>query len=77
MSVNKMEAVQISPLKGDQNSAQGFSQVLALGFRQLKAMCPEGAPESGAPYLIEIIRAPLFILAPLLRAYFCVAGTQG
>ena len=33
----------------------------------MKAMCPEaeGAPESGAPYRIEIICAPLFVLAPL------------
>jgi hypothetical protein len=31
-------------------------------------MCPEGAPESGAPYRIEIIGARLFILAPLSEA---------
>jgi hypothetical protein len=32
----------------------------------LKAICPEaeGAPESGAPYWIEIIRAPLNDLLP-------------
>jgi hypothetical protein len=35
-------------------------------------MCPEaeGAPESGAPYRIEIIRTPLFILAPLSGRIF-------
>ena len=33
-------------------------------------MCPEGAPYSGAPYRIEIIRADLFILAPLSGRIF-------
>jgi len=33
-------------------------------------MCPEGAAYSGAPYRIEIIRARLFILAPLSGRIF-------
>ena len=33
-------------------------------------MCPEGAPESGAQYRIEIIRVPLFALAPLSGRIF-------
>ena len=32
MSASIMEAVQVSHLKGDQNSAQGFNQVLTLGY---------------------------------------------
>src|ERR1700730_1352836 len=42
--------------------------VLTLGYA-IQAMCPEGAPQSGAPYRIEIIRAsPL--LAPLSGRIF-------
>src|ERR1700731_2223871 len=37
----------------------------------------EGAPESSAPYRVELIRARLFILAPLSGRISCVAGTQG
>jgi hypothetical protein len=39
-------------------------------------MCPESAPEFGAPYRIEIIGARLFVLAPL-SGRICVVGTQG
>ena len=41
-----------------------------FGVRQFKAMCPEGAPYSAAPYRIEIIRARLFTLTPLSGRIF-------
>ena len=43
--------------------------------RQFRAMCPEGATYSGAPYRIEIIRARLFTLAPLSGRIFAWRGT--
>jgi hypothetical protein len=60
------EAVQISSLKGDQISAQGFNP----GLRNSRRCALKGHHNPARHYRIEIIRARLSMLAPLSGRIF-------